>query len=82
MNRELREHLRRERSIIMKERYKRCRRLDERRLRMAKKESIAWEHSEPGSGPTPVYSDPNKDKSIKSGSRIDSPPAAYNPPQP
>jgi len=49
---------------------------------MAKKESIAWEHSEPGSGPTPVYSDPNKDKSIKSGSRIDSPPAAYNPPQP
>lgn len=45
---------------------------------MAKKETIAYEHSEPGNKPViPVYSDPNKDRSIKSGSRIDSPPAAY-----
>ena len=45
---------------------------------MAKKETIAYEHSEPGYNPVvPVFSDPNKDRSIKSGSRIDSPPAAY-----
>lgn len=43
---------------------------------MAKKETIAWEHSEPGTGPTPVYTEADKDKAIKSGSRIDTPPIA------
>lgn len=47
---------------------------------MAKKGTIAWEHSEPGSGPTPVYTESDTDKAIKSGSRRDSPPAAYEPP--
>lgn len=51
---------------------------------MAKKETIAQEHSEPGTGPPPIpkRDDPDKDRAIKSGSRRDSPPAAYIPPQP
>jgi len=49
---------------------------------MAHTEISAWERSEPGTGPTPVYDDPNKDKAIKQGWRRDSPPAAFIPPEP
>lgn len=45
---------------------------------MGKAETIAWEHSEPGSGPTPVYDDP--DKAEANGWRLDSPPAAFKDP--
>lgn len=45
---------------------------------MAKKETIAWEHSEPGTGPIPRYQPPeDDDRAVKSGSRRDSPPVAY-----
>lgn len=37
----------------------------------------AWERSEPGSGPVPVY-DTLEDKAIKNGWRRDSPPAAFS----
>lgn len=45
---------------------------------MPRKESVAYEHSEPGNTPVvPVYSEPEKDIAIKSGSRRDSPPIAF-----
>jgi hypothetical protein len=44
---------------------------------MARKETVAWERSEPGTGPIPAYEDPSKDKSIATGSRRDSPPIAF-----
>lgn len=44
---------------------------------MAVAESVAWEMSEPGTGPIPVYQEPEKDKDIAGGWRRDSPPAAY-----
>jgi len=66
----------------MLERSIRVSRIERHRDQMAKKESAAWEHSEPGTGPIPVYSDPEKDKSIKTGSRRDTPPIAYPQPEP
>ena len=39
-------------------------------------EHAAWERSEPGTGPTPVYDDV-EDKAIVGGWRVDSPPAAF-----
>lgn len=47
---------------------------------MAQSDTSAWERSEPGSGPTPVYNEPEKDKAIKNGWRRDSPPPAFEPP--
>lgn len=45
-------------------------------------DSVAWERSQPGSGPTPKYPDPSSDKAIVNGWRYDSPPAAFEvPPQ-
>lgn len=40
-------------------------------------ETVAWEHSEPGTGPAPVYQNPENDKAIKNGWRVDPWPAAY-----
>lgn len=44
---------------------------------MAVAETVAWERSEPGTGPTPVYEDVTQDKAIMQGWRRDSPPAAF-----
>lgn len=44
---------------------------------MAVAETVAWEMSEPGTGPTPVYQNPELDKAIAQGWRRDSPPAAF-----
>lgn len=43
----------------------------------AANEIAAWEHSEPGTGPMPVYGDAAQDKAIKNGWRVESWPAAY-----
>lgn len=39
-------------------------------------DTVRWEHSEPGTGPTPVNMSPESDKAIKNGWRLGSPPAA------
>lgn len=45
---------------------------------MARKESVALEHSEPGTNPiVPRYLNSTDDRAVVSGSRRDSPPAAY-----
>jgi len=45
---------------------------------MAVAEHVAWEMSEPGTGPMPVYQSPEKDKDIANGWRRESPLAAYS----
>lgn len=44
---------------------------------MAVADTVAWEMSEPGTGPTPNYQNPELDKAIKEGWRYPSPPAAF-----
>jgi hypothetical protein len=40
-------------------------------------DTVAWEHSEPGTGPIPNYQNPESDRAIAGGWRRDSPPAAF-----
>lgn len=40
-------------------------------------DTVAWEHSPPGTGPIPVYPNLQKDKAVANGWRRDSPPAAF-----
>jgi hypothetical protein len=46
---------------------------------MATGENQAWNRSEPGTGPDPVYYDPGIDRAIKNGWRRDTPPIVESP---